>query len=132
MATGAQLPDSYFDSICNPCIISKQTQVVMQNKLMTEATINLEKVQADLWGPHYLSLLFGKTYATILLDATTQKSWIVYLKSKDEFVNIFKTWLPKVENKSGQSMKVLRVDSERDFILAKVRSFCEKKGIIIK
>lgn len=65
---------------------------------MIEVSEKLEEVHVDLWGPHNLPLLSGKTYAAILLDAKTRKTWVYYLRSKDEFVDLFQVWLPKVEN----------------------------------
>lgn len=63
-----------FDSICIFCIASKQTCIIIQNKLMTEASENFNKMHIDLWGPHYPLFLLKKTYAAILLNANTQKS----------------------------------------------------------
>lgn len=103
-------PDKDFDSICTPCIASKQTRVVIRDKLMTESSEKLEEVHVDLWGPHNPPSLSGKTYAAILLDAKTWKSWVMYLRSKDEFVDVFQAWLPVVENQCSKSMKVLRAD----------------------
>ena len=102
--------DNNFYSLCTPCIASKETRVVIQNKPMTKVNEKLEEVHADLWGLHYPPSLSGKTYAAILLDAKTRKSWVVYLRSKDEFVDAFQTWLPVVENHCNKSMKALRTD----------------------
>lgn len=57
---------------------------------------------------------------------------MAYLYSKDEFVDVFQTWLPRVENESGNLMKALRADGSGEFISAKLKDFCEKKGITIK
>lgn len=124
--------DNDFDSLCTSCIASKQTRVVIQNKPMTKVNKKLEEVYIDLWGPHYPPSLSGKTYAAILLDAKTQKSWVVYLRSKDKFVDTFQTWLPVVENYCNKSMKALCADGGGEFILTKLKDFCEKKGITIK
>lgn len=83
--------DNNFDSLCTPCIASKQTRVVIQNKPMTKVNEKLEEVHVDLWGPHYPPSLSGKTYAAILLDGKTRKSLVMYLRSKDEFVDAFQT-----------------------------------------
>lgn len=45
---------------------------------------------------------------------------------------MFKTWLPKVENKSGNSIKVLYTDKGGEFISAKLKKFYKKKSITIK
>lgn len=57
---------------------------------------------------------------------------MIYLQFKDKFIDIFKTWQPKIENKSDNSIKVLYTDKRREFILAKFKEFCEKTGITIK
>lgn len=74
---------------------------------MIEAKKKLKKVHIDLWGPHYLLLLSEKTYAAILLDTKIRKSWIIYLQSKDEFIDAFVTWVSKVKNEYNKLVKVL-------------------------
>lgn len=121
-----------FDSLCSPCVASKQTRTVVRNKPMTKADKKLDEVHVDLWGPHHPALLSGKSYAAILLDAKTRKTWVLYLCSKDEFVDAFQIWLPKVENECNRLMKALRVDGGGEFISAKLKDICDKKGITIK
>lgn len=99
---------------------------------MIEVSEKLEEVHVDLWGPHNLPLLSGKTYAAILLDAKTCNTWVYYLRSKDEFVDLFQVWLQKVENKSKMTMKSLCANGGGEFILAKLKEFCETRGITIK
>lgn len=65
---------------------------------MIKVKEKLNKVHVDIWKPHYALLLSRKIYIIILLDAKTWKSWIMYLQSKDEFINIFQIWLSIVEN----------------------------------
>ncbi len=125
-------PDNDFDSLCTPCIANKQTRVILRNKSMTEVNEKLDEVHVDLWGPHYPPSLSGKTYAAILLDAKTRKSWVKYLRSKDEFVDVFITWLPIVKKQSNTLMKTLCADGGGEFISAKLKDFCDKKGITIK
>lgn len=132
MSSRLATTNSDFDSLCTPCIASKQTRVVVRNKPMSEAKEKLDEVHVDLWGPHYPPSLSGKTYAAILLDANTRKSWVAYLRSKDEFVDVFQVWLPVVEKQCSKSMKVLRADGGGKFISAKLKDFCDKRGITIK
>lgn len=51
---------------------------------------------------------------------------------KDEFIDAFQTWLFKIENESGQSMKTLCADRRGKFMFIKLRDFCNKKGLILK
>lgn len=90
-------PDNNFDTLCTPCIASKQTRIVIHSKPMTEVNEKLEEVHIDLWGPHYPQSLLGNTYMGILIDVKTKKSWVLYLRSKNKFVNAFQKWLPMVK-----------------------------------
>lgn len=92
----------------------------------------LEDVDVDLWGPHQPALFGGKHYAAVLIDGKTRKSWVIFIRSKDEFVEIFQLWLPEVENQSKCTMQNLRAEGGREIISAKLKTFCEGKGIPIK
>lgn len=121
-----------FDKICKSCVGSKQTWMVRRQKLITITEKKLKKVYVDLWGPHNLPSLLGSTYIVILVCKKTRKTWVLYLRSKDKFVNVFQNWLPRVENESGCRMKTLRVDGRGEFISITLKIFCEKKGIALK
>lgn len=131
-ASARTIIDNDFDSLCSPCVASKQTCVVIRSKPMTKVEGKLDEVHVDLWGPHHPASLSGKTYAAILLDAKTRKTWVIYLRSKDEFIDAFQVWLPKVENECNRSMKALCADGGGEFISAKLKDICDKKGISIK
>lgn len=92
----------------------------------------LDQVYINLWGPHHLELLAGKTYVAILLDKKTHKTQVIYLQLKDQFINTFQIWLSKVEKKSNKSLKILHTDGEGGFILAKLKDICDWQGITIK
>lgn len=74
-----------FDSLCYPCVASNQICVVIRNRLMTIAEEKLDKVHIDLCEPNYPGSLADKTYVAIFLDEKTRKTWLIYLRSKDEF-----------------------------------------------
>lgn len=84
-------PDNDFDCLWMPCIASKQTCVIFQNKPITKINKKTDKVHINLWGPYYPPFLSRTTYTIILLDTKTQKLWVKYLQFKDKFVNIFIT-----------------------------------------
>lgn len=77
------------DKLYALCIGSKSIQVMRQNKTMTPTTKKLEKVHADLWGPHNLPSQSGSVYAVILICEHTQRTWTLYLRSKTNFINAF-------------------------------------------
>ncbi len=120
------------DKLCTPCVGSKSTRIVRRNKNMCPTTSKLKQVHADLWGPNDPPSQSQSTYAVILMCEHTQKTWTLYLRGKDDFVDAFQIWLPRVEAESAYLMKALRADGGGEFISTKLRLFCEKRGIVIK
>ena len=56
---------------------------------MSKVKKKLDEIHIDLYGLHYLLSLLDKIYTAILLDANMQKLWVVYLQSKNKFMDIF-------------------------------------------
>ena len=52
------------------------------------------------------------------------------MRSKDEFFNAFKLWLPRAEA-GGNRLDCLRADGGGEFISAALQSFCQERGIKI-
>ena len=82
------------DKLCTPCVGSKSTRVVRRNKSITPITSKLEEVHANLWGPHDPPSQSGSTYAAILMCEHTRKTWTLYLRGKNDFIDVFQVWLP--------------------------------------
>lgn len=132
LAASASETNSVFDHICGPCVGSKSTRVVIRNKSMTPIRERLKEVHADLWGPHYPVSRSRNTYAAILMCEYSQKTWILYLCTKDEFVDAFKIWLPCVETESNCKMGALQADGGEEFVSIKLKDFCKERGIQIR
>lgn len=124
--------NSNFDTLYLSYIASKQTQIIICNKLMTKIDKKLDEVYINLWRPYYLLALSNKAYAIILLNAKTRKTWAFYLYFKNEFMNAFQIWLPKIEKENKQWMKTFCTDERKEFISIKLKDICNKKDIIIK
>lgn len=132
LAANASETNSNFDHICGPCVGSKSTRVVIWNKSMTPTKERLEEVHADLWGPHYPASRPGNNYTAILMYEHSRKTWVLYLRTKDEFVDAFKIWLPRVETESNYKMGALQADGGGEFVSIKLRDFCKERGIQIR
>lgn len=62
----------------------------------------------------------------------TQKTWTLYLREKDDFINAFQIWLPRVKAELRCFMKLLQTDGKRKFISKKLRFFYKKRNIAIR
>lgn len=119
------------DKLCTPCTRSKSTRVVSQNKSMTATTNKLKEVYVDLWDLHDSLSQLKSIYAVILMCEYIRKIWTLYLRGKNDFINVFQVWLLYIKVESEYSMKLLWVDGGGKFISNKLRSFCEKQDIAI-
>ena len=97
---------------------------------MTPITRRLQEIHANLWRSHKPASISCKNYVVLLLDEFTRKLWIILLRSKDEFFDTFKLWLPRAEA-CGNKLDCLRTDGGGEFISTPLQSFFEKRGIKI-
>lgn len=108
------------NKLCKPCIRSKSSQVIKHNKDMTVITEKLKKIYVDFWGSHNPPSLSKSTYTAILICKHIRKTWTLYLKEKDKFVDVFQAWLPRIKIESTYSMKIFQADRVKKFISAKL------------
>lgn len=113
----------------NSCIKSKHTKIV-RHKKMTPTICKLKEIHGDLWGLHDPPLMSRRSYIGLLLDEFTRKSWVLLFRSKDEFFNVFKLWLPYAEV-CGEKLGCLQTDGRGEFISVALKSFCKERSITI-
>lgn len=75
--------------LCNTCVESKYTKID-KSKRMISTTQRLQEIFTDLWGPHNPLSLSSRNNVTLLFVEYIWKFWILLLKSKDEFFDMFK------------------------------------------
>ena len=98
---------------------------------MTPTTRKLQEIHDDLWGPHDPPSISGKHYVGLILDEFIQKSWILLLRSKDEFFDAFEHGLPRAESSSGEKLGCVRANGGGGFISTALKAFCEDRGMNI-
>lgn len=72
------------------CVETKHTRSVVRHKSITPATAKLEQLHCNLWGPHSPASWADSSFVSVLIDKLTKKSWVLFLKSKDSFFDVFK------------------------------------------
>ena len=97
---------------------------------MTPIIKRLHKVHTDLWCAYNPVSILTKNYVALLFDKFTHKSWILLLRSKNEFFDIFKLCLPRAEAR-GNKLDCLQTDGGREFISTALQSFSQERGIKI-
>ena len=117
--------------VCQPCVQSKQTRIIQHTSMRTTKRI-LERLHSDLWGPHDPESLGGSLYAGVLVDNYSKKSWVGFLKMKNEFYDWFTCMVPKLERLTDEELAHLRVDGGGEYISHELLRWCKTKGISIE
>ena len=89
-----QKPD--FDNLCNPCIGIKHIEII-NHKPLTLTIQKLKAIYRDLWKLYDPSFFTRSQHTVLFLNKFMQKSWVLFIYSKNIFFNTFKSWLEKVE-----------------------------------
>jgi hypothetical protein len=75
----------------------------------------LELIHSDVCGPMLSTYLSGYVYYVSFIDDYSRKTWVYFLKSKDEMFRKFKEFKPLIENLSKRKIKILRLDNGGEY-----------------
>jgi hypothetical protein len=75
------------------------------------------------------SSMSGYIYYVSFIDDYSHKTWVYFLKSKDEVFSKFKEFKALIENLSKRKIKILRSDNGGEYISKEFMNFCKDVGI---
>jgi transposase InsO family protein len=71
----------------------------------------------------------GFNYYVSFIDDHSRKTWVYFMKTKDEVFSRFQEVKALVENQTGGKIKVLRSDNGDEYTLSAFKEFCVDSGI---
>jgi transposase InsO family protein len=89
----------------------------------------LDLVHLDVCGPMTVASLSGFLYYVIFIDDLSRKTWIFFMKTKDEVFNIFYEFRAQVKNLTGKKIKVFRSNNGGEYTSRDFIDFCKEAGI---
>ena len=89
----------------------------------------LKIIHSDLAGPMESLLIGSHRYFIIFLDDYTNHVWVIFMKSKDETLRVFKTFEVMVKKCTGRSIKIFHSDCSGEFMSNEFLKFLEELGI---
>jgi transposase InsO family protein len=116
------------EGICNGCAQGKNIKNPFP-KRDNKAEGALELIHLDVCGPMPSSSISGYVYYVSFIDDYSRKTWIYFLKSKDEVFSKFKEFKALIENLSERKIKILRSDNGGEYTSKEFVNFCRDVGI---
>ncbi|CAM8889644.1 unnamed protein product [Rhodiola kirilowii] len=117
------------DQVCSACTQGKQSRGSFHSKNAVSTARAFDLVHMDLCGPMRVQSRQGNRYVYVLVDDFTRYTWVIFIRSKDEVFDCFKTWVKLAERKFSLKVKSIRSDHGTEFENGQFTDFCSDQGI---
>ena len=98
------------EGTCNGCAKGKNTKNPFP-KSETNTKGTMELIHSYVCGPFPSTSLSGYEYYVTFIDDYSRKTWIYFLKTKDEVFEKFKEFKALIANQSERRIKTLIIDN---------------------
>ena len=102
------------DDICKGCVLGKFAKASFPRS-DTRSKGVFDLVHSDVCGPMPTKSLRGYEYYVTFIDDFSKKTWIYFLKNKDEVFSQFQEFKSLVENLTRKKIEVLRSNNEGEY-----------------
>ncbi|CAM8994349.1 unnamed protein product [Rhodiola kirilowii] len=117
------------DQVCSACAKGKQTRSSFHSKNVVSTHKAFELIHMDLCGPMRVQSRAGNRYVFVIVDDYSRYTWVIFIRSKDEVFDSFKTWVKLVKRRFGEKLKSIRTDHGTEFDNGLFVDFCKDQGI---
>eukprot|EP00253_Pinus_taeda_P017406 PITA_17406 len=117
----------HFDT-CRGCAMGKSAKSPFPNSDNRVIGI-LDLIHSDVSGRMSHVSLSGYEYYVLFIDDHSRKTWIYFLKTKNEVFKRFQEFRALVERQTGQKIKSLRSDNGGKYTLGEFVDYCSEAGI---
>lgn len=130
LVTGLHFKEINHQLNCIPCLKGKQTRKPFKRlKRANRANDILELVHSDVCGPMQTLSWGNARYFLTFIDDKSRKTFVYFLKGKDEVFTKFQEFKKLVETQTGKRLKAVRIDNGREYVNQAMKEFMNKEGI---
>ena len=128
VVTGMPEFSNNHEGVCQGCAEGKHTRGPFPSSV-TKTFDALQLINSDLSGMLPVMFLRGCYYYMTFIDDFSCKTWIYFLKRKDEALIWFRTFKALVENLTWKKIKILRTNNGTEYETNEFKKFCREAGI---
>jgi transposase InsO family protein len=124
------LPDFNTENheVCKGCAMGKYNKTTLSSSDSRIGGI-LDLIHLDVCVPMSSPSLSGYDYYVTFIDDHSRKTWIYFMKTKDEVFIRFQEFKALVENYTGMKLMTLRFDNGGEYTSKAFKDFCAGGGI---
>jgi hypothetical protein len=123
MVTGLPEIQIDHDGVCKGCALGKNVKGSFTSSDSRSKGI-LDIIHSNVCRKMTMPSLGNFVYYVLFIDYYSRKTWIYFLKAKDEVFNKFQEFKVLVENLSERKIKVLRFDNGGEYTSKELKDFC--------
>ncbi|GJS77084.1 retrovirus-related pol polyprotein from transposon TNT 1-94 [Tanacetum coccineum] len=118
------------DHLCPACENGKRKKASHPLKLVPSDHSKLELLHMDLCGPMRVASINGKKLILVIVDDYSRYTWVYFLHSKDETLEIIKKFIAQAQLNYKAKVCKIRTDNGTEFKNATLKAHYEKLGIM--
>ena len=115
---------------CKICIENKMHNLPFENK-RNKAKEILEIVHTDVCGPFKTTGFNAEKYFVSFIDDYSKIVRVYCIKSKDEVLDCFISFVNESENLTGKRIKFLRCDNGKEYLNNQFYKYVKRKSIVL-
>ncbi|GJS44561.1 putative ribonuclease H-like domain-containing protein [Tanacetum coccineum] len=108
----------------------KSKKASLPPKLAPSIKSKLELLYMDLCGPMRVASINGKKYILVIVDDYSRYTWVYFLRTKDEALNMIIDFINQVQRNLKAQIRMIRTHNGTEFKNEKLRAFYAKLGIV--
>jgi len=126
--TGVPVLTTKHDDTCSGCVLGKYVKATY-SRSNNRAQSVLGLIHSNICGPMSTRAISGVEYFVTFIDDHCKKTWIYFLKTKDEVFDQFTQFKALVENLTGRKIKILCSDNSGEYTDKNFTDFYAREGI---
>nr|GEX43277.1 retrovirus-related Pol polyprotein from transposon TNT 1-94 [Tanacetum cinerariifolium] len=115
------------DQLCLSCELSKAKRSSFKSKAIPSSKGRLNLLHMDLCGPMRVASINGKKYFLVIVDDYSIYTCTLFLRSKDETLEVLKEFLMMIQKNLQASVNTVRTDRGTEFLNSTLNAFFKRR-----
>ncbi|GJZ01449.1 retrovirus-related pol polyprotein from transposon TNT 1-94 [Tanacetum coccineum] len=117
------------DHLCSACQLGKSKKHTHKPKTKNTNLEVLNTLHMDLCGPMRVQTINGKKYILVIVDDYSRFTWVKFLRSKDETLEVVIKFLKQIQVGLNKTIRYIRTDNGTEFVNKDLTAYYERVGI---